>query len=68
MAIALMVGVAICFVAAFLKKDVSVPAFDPPFAGQGRAVYGTFTILALAPWAYAGLNPYPTAPQKQSFL
>ena len=56
MAIALLVGVAICFVAAFLKKDVSVPAFDPPFAGQGRAVYGTFTILALAPWAYAGFE------------
>lgn len=41
---------------ALLKRDASVPLFDPPFSSSGSAVQGTFTILALAPWAYAGFE------------
>ncbi len=55
MGILLVAGAAVCFIAAVTRSGCA-PVFDPPFAGEGTALYGTFTILALAPWAYAGFE------------
>ncbi|MBO4385090.1 MAG: amino acid permease [Clostridia bacterium] len=43
-------------VVAIIKRDPSVPLFEPAFGGSGVAANGTLTILALAPWAYAGFE------------
>ena len=57
MSIALLVGTGICFAVALARRDASsVPMFDPPFSADGRPFHGIFTILALAPWAYAGFE------------
>ena len=55
MGVVLLAGVVICFAAALTRSE-SAPVFEPPFAGEGTALFGTFTILALAPWAYAGFE------------
>jgi amino acid transporter len=56
MALVLVAGVAICFFAALTRHDSSQPLFDPAFASDERAVQGTFTILAIAPWAFSGFE------------
>ena len=53
-AVLLFAGVVICFVAAMGTTEVARP-FTPPFAGENGAA-GTFTIFALAPWAYVGFE------------
>ena len=55
MGMLLLAGVAVCFIAAVTRSG-SAPVFETPFAGEGTALFGTFTILALAPWAYAGFE------------
>jgi len=53
---ALLLGIGICFAAALVRRDGSVPMFEPAFAAEGSPLHGTFTILALAPWAFAGFE------------
>ncbi len=55
MAVVLLGGVVICFIAAMLKADGS-RVFQPPFAPGAGEFGGTFTIFALAPWAYVGFE------------
>ena len=56
MGILLILGAVICFIAAVIKYDGTIPMFTPHFSNEGGAFKGTFTILALAPWAYAGFE------------
>ena len=56
MGITLLVGVTVCFVFALIKRDGSVPLFDPPYSDSSIPIHGIFTIFALAPWAYAGFE------------
>ena len=52
-AIALLAGVAVCFVAAMARGASSMaPAFSPNHSALG----GSFTIFALAPWAFVGFE------------
>ena len=55
-AVLLFCGVVICFVAAAVNKDSSVEMFSPPFAPGKSPFGGTFTIFALAPWAFVGFE------------
>ncbi|MBQ2159756.1 MAG: APC family permease, partial [Oscillospiraceae bacterium] len=55
MAMVLLGGVVICFIAAMLKADGRL-VFQPPFAPGAGEFGGTFTIFALAPWAYVGFE------------
>ena len=55
MALVLLGGVLVCFAAAMGKTDAS-RAFQPAFAPESGAFGGTFTIFALAPWAYVGFE------------
>ena len=54
-AVVLFCGVVICFAAASAGGN-SAPMFDPPFAPDHSGFGGTFTIFALAPWAYVGFE------------
>ncbi len=55
LAVLLILGVVICFAAAMASTDVKAP-FEPAFSGQHSAAGGTFTVFALAPWAYVGFE------------
>ena len=55
MAVLLFAGVVICFTVAALRTNVAEP-FNPPFSRQQGAFNGTFTVFALAPWAYVGFE------------
>ncbi len=55
MAILLFAGVVICFAAAMGTTSVAQP-FTPPFSEASGGLEGTFTIFALAPWAYVGFE------------
>ena len=54
-AFVLLVGVVVCFAAAFGAHTVAEP-FVPAFAPDHSAVAGTLTIFALTPWAYVGFE------------
>ena len=55
MAILLFAGIVICFTISASRTQLAAP-YDPAFApGQG-SISGTFTIFALAPWAYVGFE------------
>lgn len=56
MGVLLLAGITFCFVFSLLRRDNSVPLYKPSFAGDVSPVRGTFTIFALAPWAYAGFE------------
>ena len=55
MAVLLFAGVVICFAAAMGTTKVAEP-FDPPFSRDYTLLGGTFTIFALAPWAFIGFE------------
>ena len=73
MGVVLLIGVVLCFAAALVKRDGSTPLFQPAFAEDSGALSGTFTILALSPWAYAGFEsvshsaPEAKYPLKKTF-
>ena len=54
MALILLSGVIICFVVAIMHKKGNV--FSPAFVPGEHPINGTFTIFALAPWAYVGFE------------
>ena len=55
MAVLLFAGVVICFTVAAMRTKVAQP-FEPAFS-QGQSPFsGTFTVFALAPWAYVGFE------------
>ena len=56
MGVILLLGVILCFLAALVKRGGETPLFQPAFSEDVGALTGTFTILALAPWAYAGFE------------
>ena len=56
MGLTLLVGVVGVFAVALLNKRGGAPLFDPPYSEQNTPVRGIITILALAPWAYAGFE------------
>ena len=55
MAVLLFAGVVICFTVATMKTNLSEP-FKPAFSPQQTPLGGTFTVFALAPWAYVGFE------------
>jgi len=55
MAVLLFAGVVICFTVAAMKTNVPEP-FKPAFSPQQTPLGGTFTVFALAPWAYVGFE------------
>ncbi len=70
-AVLLLGGVIVCFVAALGRS--SAAALAPAFAPQHSALGGTFTIFALAPWAFVGFESISHSaaeakfPMKRSF-
>ena len=56
MGVALLAGVVLVFVAAVLKRPGGEPLFTPAYSEANPPLTGIFTILALAPWAYAGFE------------
>ena len=56
MALLLLGGVVVCFAAATAKSPAGSARFSPAFAPQSGVFGGTFTIFALAPWAYVGFE------------
>ena len=52
-AILLLAGVVACFVAAMGREGMRL---EPAFAPEHSALGGTFTIFALAPWAFVGFE------------
>jgi signal transduction histidine kinase/L-asparagine transporter-like permease len=55
MAVLLFAGVVICFVFAATRTNLAQP-FEPAFSPQQTPLGGTFTVFALAPWAYVGFE------------
>ena len=55
MAVLLFAGVVICFVFAATQTNLAQP-FEPAFSPQQTPLGGTFTVFALAPWAYVGFE------------
>ena len=55
-ALCLFLGVVLCFVVAAALKNPSVDIFKPGFSPNHSAFGGTFTIFALAPWAFVGFE------------
>ncbi len=55
MAVLLFAGVVICFVFAAARTNLAEP-FVPAFSPQQTPLNGTFTVFALAPWAYVGFE------------
>ncbi|MBO7661758.1 MAG: amino acid permease [Clostridia bacterium] len=55
MAALLFAGILICFTAAALRTRVAEP-FQPAFSPKESPLGGTFTVFALAPWAYVGFE------------
>ena len=55
LAILLLCGVAVCFVAGAFKSG-GTAALQPAFSPQHSAAGGTFTLFALAPWAFVGFE------------
>ena len=55
MAVLLFAGVVICFTAAAARTKVAAP-FEPAYSPQQSPLGGTFTVFALAPWAYVGFE------------
>ena len=53
MAMLLLVGVTLCFVAAAKKSDVG---FSPAYSPTTRPTIGVITVFALTPWAYVGFE------------
>ena len=55
MAVLLFAGIVICFIPAAFRPGVAEP-FRPAFSEKQGALGGTFTVFALAPWAYVGFE------------
>ncbi len=55
-AIVLFLGVVVGVFAALVKHPTRLQMFSPPFAPSRSPLSGTFTIIALAPWAYVGFE------------
>ena len=55
MAVLLFAGVVICFTFAATWTNLAQP-FEPAFSPQRTPLGGTFTVFALAPWAYVGFE------------
>ena len=55
MAVLLFAGIVICFTAAAFRTEVAEP-FRPAFSEKQGAIEGSFTVFALAPWAYVGFE------------
>ena len=74
MAILLLGGVAVCFIAAMGKHAGDPALFTPAYAPEHSGLGGTMTVFALAPWAFVGFESisHSTAeakfPLKRTFL
>ncbi|MBR3244013.1 MAG: amino acid permease [Parasporobacterium sp.] len=74
MALLLFIGVVVCFVVASGKGNAGAAGYTPPFSPENSPFNGTFTIFALAPWAYVGFESISHSsgeakfPLKKSFL
>ena len=55
MAVLLFGGIVFCFAAAIRNPGAAEP-FEPAYSPDNTAFGGTFTIFALAPWAYVGFE------------
>ncbi|MBQ6503078.1 MAG: amino acid permease [Flexilinea sp.] len=56
MAIVLIGGITLGICSALLHPQPGVKIFEPPFSAAQSPFIGTFTIIALAPWAYVGFE------------
>ncbi|MBQ9009899.1 MAG: amino acid permease [Clostridia bacterium] len=56
MAILLLAGIFICFLAALIHRGGDLSMFRPAFSPQYEGTSAAFIIFALAPWAYVGFE------------
>ncbi len=56
MAVMLLGGVCVFFLAALLGGELNADSFKPAYSPEKTPLGGTFTIIALAPWAYVGFE------------
>ena len=66
MAVLLFAGIVVCFAAAAVRTEVAEP-FRPAFSDRQGALGGTFTVFALAPWAYVGFESIAHSAQEAKF-
>ena len=67
MAIALFAGIVICFAVAFLRRSGGAEIFEPAYSPKNSGLGGTFTIFALAPWAFVGFESISHSNAENSF-
>ena len=56
LAVGLFGGITVCFFFALSRNGINASTFTPAFAPGSSPLGGTFTIFALAPWAYVGFE------------
>ena len=66
MAVLLFAGIVFCFAAAALRTGVAEP-FRPAFSEKQGALGGTFTVFALAPWAFVGFESIAHSAEEAKF-
>ncbi|MBO4433444.1 MAG: amino acid permease [Clostridia bacterium] len=67
MGVLLIVGVAVCFIAALVGYNSETPAFTPAFSSNNTPIIGIFTIFTLAPWAFAGFESVSHSSEEAKF-
>ena len=56
LALVLFSGICVCILAALLSGSFSGQSLTPAYSPEQTPLSGTFTIIALAPWAYVGFE------------
>ena len=67
LAIGMIIGIAVCFTAALMTSPQEADSFVPAFAPGGSGAAESFTIFALAPWAYVGFESITHSAQEAKF-
>ena len=67
LALVLLGGIAICFVAAAAKHEGGIAAFAPAFSDGGGTALQIFGIIALAPWAFVGFESVSHSAEEFAF-
>ena len=67
MAVLLILGVAVCFIAALVGHDAETAVFEPAFSSENTPIIGILTIFTLAPWAFAGFESVSHSAQEAKF-
>ena len=67
LAVVMLFGICVCFMAALGLRSGTGAAFSPPFGPSNSAFGGIFTIFALAPWAYVGFESISHSTEEAAF-